>query len=61
MRYPSKSPYPYVKIGDYSILPDGSVLILNQDLPEEIKKRLLADIKKDEEEKARRKEILSFE
>ena len=61
MAYSSKCPYPYVKIGDYSILPDGTVLILNESLSEEIKQRLIADIRKDQEKKADSKEILYFE
>ena len=61
MAYPSKSPYPYVKLGDYSILPDGTVLILNKSLSEEIRQKLIADIKKDQEKKAKSKEILYFE
>ena len=47
MKYESRVKYPYVQLTDYAVTPNGEVYFRNKDLPEEIKQRLIEDVRKD--------------
>ena len=50
MKYKSGPRFDYISDSDYGVLPSGEVVFQNEKLPEEIKQRVIQDVKKEMEQ-----------
>lgn len=61
MKFCTEPMYSYISDADWYMTPTGEVGFFRDDIPEEIKERLLEDIKKKQEEEEQREDILDPE